>query len=173
MTRNITTSFRHHAESSFAGEVDLVFLTLSHPLLYEPVRVVWDSKDFIYDGFTWTGFPFDITLLTDDEQPPKAQLTIQNVDSRIGETVQSLLTPPRLKLELLSSDDFDLSQDPRVEWGGGSPGATVIYVADRLFLTNVSVDPFFVTGQIVGWDYLQRVWPGVRASQDIFPGLFR
>src|SRR5262245_10128404 len=169
MTRNITTSFRQHAEASFSDEVDLIFLTLSHPNLVEPIRVVWDTVDFLYDDHTWTGFPFDIQILTDDEQPPKAQLTIQNVDSRIGETVQSLLTPPRLKIELLNSADFNLTVEPRIEIG--TP--TVHYVADRLFLTNVSVDPFFVTGQIQGWDYLQRTWPGVRAQQEIFPGLFR
>src|SRR5262245_59000595 len=136
MTRNVTTSFRQHAESSFSGEVDLVFLTLSHPNLYEPIRVVWDAVDFEYGGDMWTWFPFDIHVLTDDEQPPKAQLAIQNVDSRIGETVQSLLTPPRLKIELLSSSDFDITVDPRVPLSA-SPGPTVIYSADRLFLTNV------------------------------------
>jgi len=172
MPRNISLSFRRSAESSFADEVDLCFLTLTHPNLLEPVRVVWDSKDFVYAGNTYTGFPFDITILSDDDAPPKAQLTIQNVDSRIGETVRSLLTPPRLKIELLSSADFDLTVDPRTEIDS-SPGATAVYVADRLFLTNVKVDPMVVSGDIIGWDYLQRVWPGVRARQDLFPGLFR
>jgi len=73
----------------------------------------------------------------------------------------------------LSSADFDLSVTPHVEWGGGSPGATAIYTADKLFLTNTKIDAMLVTGTIEGWDYLQRVWPGVRARQDIFPGLFR
>jgi hypothetical protein len=42
-----------------------------------------------------------------------------------------------------------------------------------LFLTNVSVNAMAITGNIEGWDYLQRVWPGVRARQSIFPGLFK
>jgi hypothetical protein len=173
LTRNITASFRYIAESNFVDDVDLVFLTISHPLLLEPIRVVLDDKDFIFGGETYTGFPFDIEILSDDEKPPTARLAIQNVDSRIGEAIRSLITPPRLKIQLLSSSDFDLSLDPREEWGGGSPGATAVYTADKLFLTNVQVDVLTVAGNIEGWDYLQRVWPGVRAQQDIFPGLFR
>ena len=173
MPRNVTVSFRKEAEASFSDEVDLCFLTISHPTLADPIRVVWDTKDFVYGGNTFTGFPFDLQIMSDDENPPKAQLTIQNVDSRIGESIRNLSTPPRLKIELLSSLDFVTTVDPRVEQGGGSPGATVVYSADRLFLTNVRVDFLTVTGDIVGWDYLQRVWPGKRAMQSTLPGLFR
>ena len=160
--RNVTLSFRKAAESQFNDDVDLCFLTISHPQLITPIRVVWDAVDFIYGGNTYIGFPFDITLLSDDENPPKAVLAIQNVDQVIGETV-------RLRIDLLSSVDFDLTVKPRTEVGT----ATLIYRADKLFLTNVKLDVLQIQADIVGWNYLQRVWPGVRARQDIFPGLFR
>lgn len=170
MPRTLSVSFRRSAEANYADEVDLCFITISHPLLIDPIRCVWDSKDFVYGGNTYTGFPFDITLLSDDEQPPKATLTIQNVDPRIGDTIRQLSTAPRLKIELLSSKDFNLTADPRT--ANSSPEPEVVYSADRLFLTNVKIDVISVSAEIVGWDYLQRVWPGVRARQDIFPGLF-
>lgn len=169
MPRTITTAFRKEAEASFSDEADLCFLTISHSQLSEPVRVVWDTKDYVYAGHTFTGFPFDIQILTDDEGPPKAQLSIQNVDSRIGETIRGLATPPRVKLELLSSLDFDITVDPRIEIGS----ANVVYSFDKAFLTNVKIDFLTVSGDLIGWDYLQRVWPGRRATQAIFPGLFR
>ncbi len=170
MPRNVTVSVRKELEAQFSPEANLIFLTISHNLLdTTPIRVVNDTKDFIYGGNNWTGFPFDIQIYSDDEQPPKAQLAIQNVDSQIGETIRTLTTPPRLKLELLSTLDFDLTVVPRTEIGT----ATVVYYFDKAFLTNVKVDFLQVTGDIVGWDYLQRVWPGVRATQDKFPGLFR
>lgn len=169
MPRNtVSTSFRRFAEASFSDEVDLVFLTLSHPDITD-INVVWDTVNFIYNSITWIGFPFDITIMTDDEQPPKATLTIQNVDSQIGETIRTLFTPPRLKIEILSSTDFNLTVNPRTPIG--TP--TAVYTADRLFLTNVRVDPIAVQGDIEGWNYLQRVWPGKRARQDLLPGLFR
>lgn len=171
MPRNVTLSFRQAAESSFNDDVDLVFLTISHPTLAEAIRVVWDTKDYVYGGLTFTGFPFDIELLSDEEGPPRARLQIQNVEPRIGDTIRMLTTPPRLKMELLSSADFNLTVTPRVELG--SPAPTVVYSADRLYLTNVSVDVMSISGFIVGWDYIQRVWPGKRATQAYFPGLFR
>lgn len=169
MPRNITASFRRSAEANFADEVDLVFLTISHSTLGTPIRVVWDTVDYIYGGNTFIGFPFDISILSDDEQPPTAQLQIQNVDPRIGDTIQGLLTPPRLKIELAQSSDFNLTVVPHTEIGS----ATIIYSADKLYLINVSVDILTITGQIVGWDYQQRVWPAERATQANFPGLFR
>jgi len=356
MPRNITQSIRQAFESNFSGDVDLVFLTIDHPDLDDPIRVVLNDEDFFHDGDVFIGFPFDIQLLSDDERPPTAQLAIQNVNSGIGEAIRLLTTPPRLKIELLTSEsyypyrigipriaadiwaqaqfetgdtselsgsstgtffadnskayrgsyslrlepnsyveldiggttfsftmhfaafipeapdpgdsfvmvafqdsgDIDLFQmvvtddmrmkvstpggiidsDPDFpmpvgEWvvfdftmgidpsdglvvvqmngrnvfedfglntgstpvgrgslqneGSGSKGAwfdqwefydtgsageDVIYVADKLFLTNVKVDAQLITGTIEGWDYQQRVWPGIRARQDIFPGLF-
>jgi len=171
--RSINVSFRKEAESSLSGEADLCFLTITHYKLIDPIRVVWDVKDYVYAGNTFIGFPFDIQIMSDDETPPKAQLTIQNIDSRIGETIRSLVSPPRLKLEILSTLDFNTAVDPRVELSGGSPPSNVIYSFDRAFLTNVKVDFLTVSGDIVGWDYLQRVWPGKRATQALCPGLFR
>lgn len=169
MPRNVSLSIRKELEAQLSPEADLLFLTISHPLLSDPIRVVNDTKDFSRGGFTWTGFPFDIQIMTDDESPPKAEISIQNIDSRIGETIRGLRTPPRMKLELCSSLDFDINANPRTEIGA----ATVVYSFDRAFLVNTKVDFLTVSAEISGWDYQQRVWPGVRATQTKFPGLFR
>jgi hypothetical protein len=169
MARTISLSFRRSVESQRQEEANLIFATLSHPLLIEPVRVVSDIKNYVRDGATWTGFPFDIQILSDDDNPPKATIEIQNVDRRIGETIRPLQTPPRLKIELLHSDDFDLSADPRTAIGTPS----VEYVADHLFLSNVKIDAMTVSADIVGWDYTQLTWPAPRATQNRLPGLFR
>jgi Domain of unknown function (DUF1833) len=168
VSRNIQQSFRVSAESSFADEVNLIFLRIVHPSI-TTIRVVNDTKDYILAGNTYTGFPFDIEILTDDETPPTARLAIQNVDPRIGDSIRTLLTPPQLSIELYSSADFNLNADPRTPFG--TP--TLVYGADFLFLINVSVDVMTISAQIVGWDYLQRVWPSERATIANFPGLFR
>lgn len=113
MPRNIPVSFRSVAESNYSEEVDLCFVTISHQELAEPIRVVWDTKDYILNGNRYIGFPFDITLLSDDDNPPKAQLTIQNVDRVIGEAIRSMRSPPRLRIDLLSSSDFFTRSDSR------------------------------------------------------------
>ena len=169
MPRTISTSFRHQTQASFADDVDLIFATISHPDLSFPVRVVNDTIDYVYASLNWTGFPFEISILSDDESPPKAKISFQNVDQIIGQAVRDLISAPRLKLELLSSSDFNLDTRPRTPIG--SP--FVQYVADKLYLSNVTVDVLTVSSDIVGWDYLQRTWPGIRATQGRLPGLFR
>ena len=171
--RSITLSYRKHVESVFADEVDLCFLTISHATLSPPIRVVWDTKDYVYNGDTFIGFPFEIVILSDDENPPSARLSIQNIDPRITDVLRGLIAPLRLKIELLHSNDFDLTVNPRVPQGGGSPAPNVAYSADKLFLINIKGDILVLTADITGWNYLQRVWPGVRATQEKFPGLFR
>lgn len=168
MTRNIQQSFRISSESSFADEVNLIFLRITHSSI-TTIRVVNDTKDFILSGNTYIGFPFDIEILSDDESPPTARLTIQNVDPRIGDSIRTLVTPPVLSIELYSSADWNLNTVPRSPIG--TP--TKVYGAGPLFLINVSVDILAITGQLVGWDYQQRVWPAERATETNFPGLFR
>lgn len=168
MTRTVTQSFRISSESSFADEVDLIFLIISHPSI-TPIRLVNDTVDYIYGPDNYIGFPFEIEILSDDETPPTAKLAIQNVDPRIGDSVRTLMTPPTLTIGLFSSADFDLTQNPRTAFG--TP--TLVYLASNLFLINVSVDIMTISGQIVGWDYQQRVWPAERGTAANFPGLFR
>jgi hypothetical protein len=168
MPRVISASLRRALESRYSGDANLVFVTISNPVLSEPIRIVNDTVDFSYDGHAWVGFPIDLALLSDDDQPPKAQVTFQNVDRKIGMAIRNLVTPPRLKIELLHSRDFDLTVTPRAPI---APPA-VEYRADKLWLTNITVDALEVTADIQGWDYLQRAWPGQRATQDLLPGLF-
>lgn len=169
MTRAVPLSLRQSMEASFSDEVNLIFVTLSHATLADPIRVVLDTKDYVYSGNTFIGFPFDIQLLSDDEQPPTAKLSFQNVDSEIGHAVRLLTSPPRLKIQLLHSDDFDLFVTPRVAIG--TPD--VISLGDELFLINIQVTAQDVSGDIKGWDYLQRVYPGLRVTQAALPGAFR
>ena len=169
MPRTLTTVFQTAINAQASEVVTLIFLTFSHSSLADPIRVVSDTKDYSYDGFTWTGFPFKISILTDDDQPPLTKLEIQNVDERIGQSLQNLTTDPlRMKMEILSSADFNMT-DPRTPIG--TPD--VEYLADRLYLRNVKVDILSVVGDVAGWDYVQRTWPGIRATQARLPGLFR
>jgi hypothetical protein len=167
--RSISASFRQSVESRFQQDVDLVFITINHPLLDPPLRFVSDTIDYSWDGEDWTAFPFDIQLMSDDDSAPRAQLEIQNVDSRIGEGIRSLTTPPRLRIDLLSSADFDLTVRPRMPISV----PFVEYTADKLFLINVKIDPMVVTADIVGWDFGQRSWPGIRATKNRLPGVYR
>lgn len=169
MPRTISPGYRISTHSVFSNDVDLVFLTISHETLSDPIRVVRDNKQYLRNGVTWLAFWFEIELLTDEDEPPSATLTVQNVDLRIGQALEDLRSPARVQFELFNSEDFNLTVDPRVPIGSPTPE----YNAPHLFLANCRLDAMNVSGQLQGWNYTQRAWPGIRANQNRLPGLFR
>lgn len=169
MPRSISSSYRQSIESQMSSDTDLLFLTIYHSTMDTPIRVVNDNVNYSFQGYTWQWFPFKLSLMSDDESAPSAKLTINNVSSQIGQAIRRLTRAPRLRIELYASFEFDLTVTPRVPIG--TP--TAQYIADFLFLTNITVNQAEVSANIVGWDYTQKVFPGVRASIDRTPGLFR
>lgn len=169
MTRAISPAYRASLQALATGDVDLIFLKIAHAALEEDIRVVADPVDFVFEGETYVGFPFDITLLSDADEVPRTKLSVQNVDRRIGDALQAISSPARLTLTLCCSADFDLTQRPRVPLGAVS----IEYQARGLYLTNVSLDALTVTGDVVGLDFGQRVWPYRRATKTALPGLYR
>lgn len=170
MPRSISASFRRSVESRFQDDADLCFMTITHSLLVDPIRIVSDTKDYTYGGYNWTGLPFDIVILSDNESAPEAQFQVPNVDLAIGQAILAMAgEPARLTIMLMHSDDFDLTVNPRTAVGTPS----VEYSASSLFLTNVKMDAIIVTGTIVGWSFTQKTWPSIRATQNLLPGLFR
>lgn len=169
MTRSIPASAASDLYGSETGEFHLVFLTFEHPDLGAPLRIVSDGKDFVLDGNTHSGFPFNISLMSDTNQPPQARLTIQNVDQRIIRLIRRIVDPPRLSFDVIWSDQFDLTTDPRAEIGT----AAKIYSARQCYLTDIEADVETVSGIIRSWDFTKELYPGDMAVKANFPGLFR
>ena len=169
MPRSVPLSFREAADALYSDDVNLVFLVIRHRILAEPIRVVWDAKDFIYGGETFIGFPFDLKLLNDDDQAPRGSVEFQNVDSQIGLAIRTMVGAAEVEIIFGHSSDFNLAVDPRTEIGT----ADIAWHGKHLKLANVKCDPITVSADVVGGDNLQRVWPGIRATQDLLSALFR
>ena len=167
--RSIPVSLQRELEKQESAEAILAFLTISHPTLEDDIRVVTDSTDYTRSTGLFQGFWFDIELLSDNDRPPVSRLEVQNVDRAIGNVLKTIVEAPILKLELLAMSDFDLTADPRTVLTSESE----VYVADNLFLVNVSVDDLFIKGDIVSWAYVQEEFPSRRATQARTPALFR
>lgn len=170
--RVIPDSVRRELDRQDSSEVMLVFLTVTHAELAAPIRVVSDPRNFILDNNEYIGFEFDIRILNDTENPPFSQLTIQNVDKKISEGILTARNPARINIEVIAGSEFNLDDNPCTEKDGvGSAQRT--YKAPHLFLTEVEGNALSISGRIVSWDYTQELWPGLLATQDRLPGLFR
>lgn len=169
MSRTIPAPVRAGLEREASPDALLAFLTITHANLAEPIRVVSDVIDYVWDGNTFIGLPFEVTAVTDEDGPPSTQIRIQNTDRRIGAAIRS--TPERavVRLDVLSSADFDLSQEPRV--ATGTPA--VVYGFRYFELIDVSADVVEITARVFLRDFAQEQWPGISATQSRCPGLFR
>lgn len=167
--RATANSVRDDLEAEASAAAMLGFLTVEHPSLVDPIRVVSDVFDYVWGGVTWTGLPFDFEPLSDDESAPTAELRVQNVDRRIGAVLRSLPDRATLRLDILSSEDFDLSVEPRAEIGSAAP----IYSFSHVELVDVTANPVEITGRVFLRDPTQEPWPGIFATQSRLPGLFR
>lgn len=137
-------------------EVVLVLLTIDHASLDDPIRVVDNTKDITSNGNTFTAFPFEITLPSDGDAAPKAQLTIANVDRSIGDALDQITTAPTVKMQLILASDPDTIER---EW-------------DLFELVNVQIGAIQVTGDLAVRARTQDPWPNVMVTPGRFPALF-
>lgn len=169
MSRVIDADAKAGLEAPESVDALLAFLTVTHPALPDPIRVVSDVMDYVVGGLTFLGLPFEFGVLTDTEGPPMTELRMQNVDARIGRALLGLNDRAKVTLEIRSSADFDLSQDPREELPGGS----VLYRFADFDLIDVTATAGDISGRVMLRDYSQEPWPGQRCTQSRMPGLFR
>lgn len=169
MSRIEAEAQRLTLEQEVAPHALIAFLTIEHPALADPIRVVSDVMSYQVGGLTYEGIPFGIKPLTDNEVGPRTQLIVQNLDRRIGEALRRSEVRASVELVLRSSADFNLSVDPRTEITSTAP----IYGFRHFELVNVKGDVLQLVGDVELADFSVEPWPNVRATQDRLPGLFR
>lgn len=167
--RTFSTTFRAALEEPYNDDPPMVFITINHPTLLQPIRCVFDVVDYVLNGNSYVGFPFEIVLVSDSEDAPRGRLSVQNVDRIIGEAVKGLTSPPQVTIEIYPASDFDLTVSPRVALGTPQ----LAYRAAFLYLRNISVDVLTASGDLTSWQYANLPWPGKFATQALLPGLFR
>lgn len=147
----------------------LAFLVVKHELLVEPIRIVSDPTDFTIGGHLYVGLPFEISLLTDEDNQPTTSIRVQNIDRRIGSAIKSVSGRAEVELAVRSTADFDLSQVPRVAVGMLPP----VYGFSHFTLSDVEANELMVRGTLVCRDFSTLPWPARSATQSRCPGLFR
>lgn len=156
--RNVSVDNRKQIEIVQGDAALLAFATLSHPQLSEPIRVVNNTVDVVFEDFNFVGFPFELKLLTDSETVPKGNISFQNVDRRIGNTILALKDRIKLRIQVAFADDLE---DPWLDY-------------NFMEISNVHLGLATISGDItVGQEFLQDLYPATRTQQLAFPGVYR
>ena len=143
MSRSLSTIARRATFAHETGEVFLLLLTIEHPSLAAPIRVVNNLVNIVSNGDTYTAFPFTSQLPNEQEdQPPKMRLVIDNVDRSIIISIRGLTSPPTIRLDvcLASQPDVLEASFPGFRLLGATYDA--LTVEGDLTLDDIVLEPF-------------------------------
>lgn len=160
----LSTAFKQAMFAQETGELFLALIEISHADLgaNDPLRFVNNNEDVDSNlggatTYTFTAFPFEITLVGESEGTlPAVTLTICNVDRRIVEAVRTISSAPTVSLYVALASTPDTIEIGPIE----------------LTLSPVEYNAFVVTGTLTGDDILNEPYPGDRFTIQNVPGLY-
>ena len=139
------------------GEVFLDLMTITHPTLSTPIRLVNNTKDVVSRGNTFVRSAFNFTPPAQvEEGEPTATIEIENVSRIIEEILSGLTSEPTFTGEVVLARSPDTVQlGPFI-----LPLASSELTQNSIRLTLGFANPL-----------LLRVFPSVRYNSADFPGL--
>lgn len=134
----------------------LVFVTIV--TTGETLRFVNNPKNITGPGSqVFTGYPFEITLASDNDESPTIEIRIGNIDRDVMNSIEALTSPPVFTVQVA------LISTP-----------TVVEVSYTLFkLREVNADAMWISGMLAQERISTEIWPKQRATRDRCPSLFR
>ncbi len=147
------------AQALTTSDVWLLLMDISHDDLVSDLHLVNNTVAITHNSVEYVAYPFQVVLSNDDgEHLPKVNLTIDNVDRALVETIRSIADSPTIVIKLVLSDAPD---DVELEITG-------------LILREVEYDAFSITGTLYADDILNSRYPADRISLAAgYAGLFR
>lgn len=140
-----------------SGDAFLTLLTITHPDIPTPIRLVNNTEDIVSNSLTFSAFPFKIVLPVDDgEKAREVALELDNVSLELIDTIRSISDPLEVKLEMILAsipDDIQLS-------------------LEELKIGNLSYDAYKITGRLYQDDFLTAGMTSEIYSPQLYPGLF-
>lgn len=103
----VTSALRADAWAS-ASNLPFILLTITHPSLTTPIRVVNNRQDVFSNGNAYTAFPFEIVLPDSSEDaPPRARVRIDNVTREIGQVIRNMDTAASVSITVVRQEAPD------------------------------------------------------------------
>lgn len=130
---------------------------IEHRLLAGPLRLTTEVGGMTSQGEAYTFFPFVPVFPADTDAMPKARIEFANVDRTIGDAIMSLIDPAEITLKIVTALDFDKVEKE----------------AKNLLLVNVEANAVSIRGELIFRNYDVEPYPGVTASEERLPALWR
>ena len=167
----VSLNFRQEAYAAETGRVLIALMTITHDDLAEPIRISSDPTERIAEYTTdaevvygtvsrsenYIFFPIRIKLPDDtDDGPGEMTIELDNIHRQYIETIRTILSPAKFKVEIVMDDSLDVVE---ASW-------------PEFLLTNVRYDASIITGTLK-LELLEREpFPAGSFSPSYFPALF-
>ena len=113
--RSLTALLRKAMAAETTAEGALILLTIDHPTLDAPYRLVRNLEPVTSRTNVFSPFPIDVLIPDDmDDQPPSSPLSIDNLDRSIIVWLRGADPSPTFLIELVALSDPDV---PAEIWG--------------------------------------------------------
>lgn len=169
MPRVLSTEFLRGAFAQETGICPVFLLTITHPMLSEPILVSSDpteriretASDVVYGtrslGKDFIFFPFTLVLPEEgDEAPGPMKLDLCNVRREIVATLRTIKGPPTINADIVLSDSPDLIEATWPEY----------------LLTNAVYDASIISGTLTQETQVREPLPAGAFTPGYFPALF-
>lgn len=140
-----------------SGDPFLTLLTLDHPSLTEPVRLVNNTENFVSRGETYLALPFSLALPPDDgESSREISLEMDNISLDLIGIIRSITDVIDVKIEMV------LASLPN----------EVQYEVEELKIRSISYDASKITATLYLDNFLQTELSSEKYTPITHPGLF-
>jgi hypothetical protein len=125
--------------------------------VFSPIRIVFHTAAVVSNSLTFNPWPFEITLpLESRTEIPRVQLKLDNIDTQIITQLRNQRRPPKVKIEIVSSDDLD----------------TVEIGPFNFTWRGIEYDAMQITGDLELEDILSEPFPTDKYVPAKFQGVF-
>lgn len=162
--RSLSTGLKQAANAAQTSEAFLQLVTIDHSSLAEPIRVTTDPfetlssgvKGVISNTVEYVALPFEITLPDENEdQLPRAKLTIDNVSREVIAAVRGINTPATVNIKIVLASNPDVVEAEITNFE----------------LRNVTADALTVQGDLTTVQFDGEPYPAGRFTTSSFPSL--
>lgn len=137
-------------------ETYLVLIEIRHLMLPTPIRLVNDTQNLTAFTFLWNRGYMELRLPDTTSGNRSSNITIQNVDNRIGQSAKRLIGPATVKFRVVRRDTPDIAE--------------VEYPTMRM--TDIRGNSQSITATLASNHLKREPYPFVTASKDVAPGIF-
>lgn len=153
---SLSTAARQAIFAQNTKKVVLAVMTIDHNDLASPICIVDNTEDVVSNGVTYHACAFNYQLPIDDDEVPRVQVSVDNVDRLLVEAIRTLTSSPTVEFSIIIASTPDI-----VEAGPFS-----------FTLKEVQYNALTVQGTLGYEDILDEPFPGDTFTPQNHPALF-